>query len=279
MIRKIHRLNRGLLEAYLRENEVSLLPLAGNYWAEGLRRSPGRMRAGRYVLALREGRPVGVAAEFNDGNCMVFTREEEAARELAEYAERWYFHSVWCYGMTEKAAACFPVYAGDRQMVCLPHELWVRREIPAWQPPEGLVFSDARELTRDGKAVAFMQNILWECFEQRVSPDMIISRLKQREADEPHLLCMAGRRYVSQCHIQAWGKTAAHIGGVATLASARHRGYGRAVLEEICRYIAGKGRLPTLTVRRDNDEAMKMYENAGFRRLEPVWVWEVRFGD
>lgn len=279
MIRKVNWMNRGLLEAFLRENELSLLPLAGNYWAEGLRHTPGRLRTGHYVLAMRGGQPVGVAAGFSDGNCMAFTREEEAARELAMYAGRWYFHSVWCFGMTEEAANFFAEYAGDREMACIPQEMWVRRETPDWTMPEGLTFPDARTLTRDGKAVAFMQHILWECFGQRVSPDMILSRLKQRGPDEPHLLCRAGGRYVSQCHIQAWGETAAHIGGVATLASCRHLGYGRAVLEEMCRFISGKGRIPTLTVRQNNEEAMKMYENAGFRRLEPVWVWEVRYGD
>ena len=74
-----------------------------------------------------------------------------------------------------------------------------------------------------------------------------------------------GFRYVSKANTNAKGFDHIQIGGVFTIPRFRHQGYALHTVAELCRCIIEKEhKIPSLFVRNDNGNAIKLYKNLGF---------------
>jgi|SRR5581483_7539652 len=74
-------------------------------------------------------------------------------------------------------------------------------------------------------------------------------------------------RIVAKCEFSAVTPEAVQLMGVWTHPRYRRRGFGRALLREVCGHLARKGKSVTLFVNDFNRPAISLYESLGFRRI------------
>jgi len=72
---------------------------------------------------------------------------------------------------------------------------------------------------------------------------------------------------VAKCEFSAVTPDAVQLMGVWTDPKLRRRGYGRALLREVCGHLARKGKTVTLFVNDFNQPAIALYERLGFKRI------------
>ena len=74
-----------------------------------------------------------------------------------------------------------------------------------------------------------------------------------------------GLRFVSKANTNARGFDHIQIGGVFTVPRFRHQGYALHTVAALCRYIIEEEhKIPSLFVRSDNENAIKLYKSLGF---------------
>ena len=74
-----------------------------------------------------------------------------------------------------------------------------------------------------------------------------------------------GFRYVSKANTNARGFDHIQIGGVFTVKRFRHQGYALYTVAELCRHIIeNENKIPSLFVRKENENAIKLYKSLGF---------------
>ncbi len=74
-------------------------------------------------------------------------------------------------------------------------------------------------------------------------------------------------RIAAKCEFSAVTSEAVQLMGVWTEPALRRRGFGRALLREVCGYLARKGKSVTLFVNDFNHPAIALYESLGFRQI------------
>ena len=72
---------------------------------------------------------------------------------------------------------------------------------------------------------------------------------------------------VAKCEFSAVTPDAVQLMGMWTDPKLRRRGYGRALLREVCGHLARKGKTVTLFVNDFNQPAIALYERLGFKRI------------
>lgn len=268
-VRRLGVLHRGVLHDYLQAHELLTAPLYGNLLAAGLWNDWRKLRCGGYTGAFREGRLEGVMAAFNDGNLMVHAAQPRALSDLADRLPALPFHTVWglgCGGEVEEMVEDLPLRYEVVHHLMLQQPRACERSTPA------LTFARADGHALDEDTLRFMECCLETCFGFTTARDVIAQRMKERMPEEAFFVASNGAGPVAQAHIQAWTPHYGYVGGVATLPAYQGQGYARAVMQHICRYIRSMGRIPTLTVKADNEAALRLYQSMGFETCGKVTV-------
>lgn len=271
MIKRIGWLNRHIADDYLEKHEMMLGPLYGNLEAHGWMYQSGALRSGKFWGLLDENKAMkGIMARFNDGNCMIHAAEEADILEFVPELWNMRFHTLWMLGCSRKIA--------ERMNKELELDARIIEQYMMLQ--EELVQGDVGRLQiqdistdpYDPEYIDAACRILEACFHYKPAAHVLSQRMAERMPEEIYLLGSTQGRWVGQAHIQAWTPEYGHIGGVATLPQYGGRGIARALTGELCRYIHQEGKLPTLTVRKDNTPALKVYRNLGFEPVGEVTV-------
>ena len=87
---------------------------------------------------------------------------------------------------------------------------------------------------------------------------------------------MKDGKFVSHAKIQAYTNTIGQVGAVYTEEEERGKGYGKAVVSEICRRIIARNKIPTLIVRKNNVPAVKAYTALGFEKFDDYLLIKLR---
>ena len=82
-------------------------------------------------------------------------------------------------------------------------------------------------------------------------------------------------RIAAKCELSAVTPEAAQIMGVWTAPDQRRRGFGRALMREVCGHLCRQGKAVTLFVNDFNKVAVRLYESLGFRQigLNRAMIW------
>ena len=91
----------------------------------------------------------------------------------------------------------------------------------------------------------------------------------QRELVEKKrsIVRMQNGQILAKCEFSAVTTEAVQLMGVWTDLAIRRRGFGRALLREVCGHLARKGKSVTLFVNDFNRPAIALYESLGFRQI------------
>lgn len=92
-------------------------------------------------------------------------------------------------------------------------------------------------------------------------------RIRELVEKKRSIIRLYDGRIVSKCEFSAVTPEAVQLMGVWTDPRFRRRGFGRALLREICGHLARKGKSVTLFVNDFNRPAIALYENLGFNQI------------
>ena len=92
-------------------------------------------------------------------------------------------------------------------------------------------------------------------------------RIRELVDKKRSLIRTHGGKIVAKCEYSAVTPEAVQLMGVWTDPQYRRRGFGRALLREVCGHLARKGKSVTLFVNDFNRPAIALYESLGFKRI------------
>jgi predicted GNAT family acetyltransferase len=92
-------------------------------------------------------------------------------------------------------------------------------------------------------------------------------RIRELVEKKRSIIRVVNGRIAAKCEFSAVTPEAVQLMGVWTDPSLRRRGFGRALLREVCGHLARKGKSVTLFVNDFNRPAIALYESLGFRKI------------
>jgi predicted GNAT family acetyltransferase len=92
-------------------------------------------------------------------------------------------------------------------------------------------------------------------------------RIRELVEKKRSLIRIVDKTIAAKCEFSAVTPEAVQLMGVWTEPRYRRRGFGRALLREVCGHLARKGRSVTLFVNDFNHPAVALYESLGFKRI------------
>jgi predicted GNAT family acetyltransferase len=92
-------------------------------------------------------------------------------------------------------------------------------------------------------------------------------RVRELVEQKRSVIRVADRSIAAKCEYSAVTSDMVQLMGVWTSPRFRRRGYGRALLREVCGHLARKGKTVTLFVNDFNQPAIELYESLGFQRI------------
>jgi predicted GNAT family acetyltransferase len=254
------------LTAFLMADEAANTFMLGNLLYFGVENDRRSLRCGEYWGYFEDGALLGVAAYFNNSQCMVYLTDDIVARQMAtDIADG----SVRLVLGCDRCVRPLMLFLRNRQYrVSARSQLFMELSggTSAVERTEGCEFEDARALLDRRPVQDFVMRCMREGFGFSVNRGTVRRLLREKTGEEHYLLLRAGGKYVAQAHIQARTPGFCQIGGVCTLPEERRKGYARAVVVRLMGLIAQDGgRRACLVVNCDNAAARRMYEELGFR--------------
>jgi GNAT superfamily N-acetyltransferase len=265
------------LIAYLMGAEASNTFMLGNLLYYGVENDRHTLRRGEYWGYFESGELAGVAAYYNNSQCMVSLTDDSAARQMAgDIADSG--ARLVLGGDASVRPVLREMRAGGGR-ISAHSQLFMERagEAPVLAGPRaGVEFEDARGREGDRAVQDFILRCMREGFGFDVSRGTVRRLLREKTRYESYLLLKTGGKYVAQAHIQARTPGFSQIGGVCTLPEERRRGYARAVVERLLFLIMqDSGRKACLVVNSDNEPAKRMYAEMGFRETGRLMLVDI----
>ncbi|WP_246588343.1 GNAT family N-acetyltransferase [Pelorhabdus rhamnosifermentans] len=248
---------------YLQGDSFGGAFVVGNVLGFGLENHKDQRRCGDYYGYFSKGELLGILPFYNMGSCIpVFEEEEnEVIASFADIMKKRQFQVL--IGMKKFIKPLYEAILSEKGTVrCQDSSYFVNKHFTPLTL-EDTTFADANEIDKD-EAVEFIRKAYWEGFNHEYTPEEARKIVEQRGPEEEYLFLLVDGKIVAQAYIQAVTDTVNQIGGVFTLEEERSKRYGKAIVSELCRRIIVRGKMPTLSVRKDNTPAVKAYAALGF---------------
>lgn len=272
MIRLLVKEDYEKVMAYILRNEVETSFLYGNVVGFGLENDQNKRRCGDYFGYFEDGLLRGILAFYNLGSCIVHFETDKAVSEFADIMKGKSFEFL--QGMRNIVKPLYDQIIESKEIVENHDSLYlINRDFKPFCVP-GLKFVDAIKEKSD-KVVDFIMETRTKGFNQTVEREEIYKTLDQRGEEENYILAEANGRYVAGACIQTYTPTINQIGAVYTTEEERGKGYAKAVVSELCSKIASRGKIPSLSVKKDNTPAFKAYTALGFKKYDDYMI--IRF--
>lgn len=262
MIRLLTESDRFQVLKYLQKDSFGGAFLVGNIMECGLENHKDQRRCGDYYGYFSREELLGVLPFYNMGSCIpIFEEEKEVIVSFADIMKKRQFQVL--IGMKKYIKPLYEATLFGKEIAsCQDSSYFVNNQfIPLIL--ENASFADAGKIDKN-KAVKFIRKAYWEGFNHEYTPEETSKIIEQRGPEEEYLFLLVDGKIVAQAYIQAVTDKINQIGGVFTLAEERSKRYGKAIVSELCRRIIARGKIPTLSVRKDNKPAVKAYATLGF---------------
>jgi predicted GNAT family acetyltransferase len=139
---------------------------------------------------------------------------------------------------------------------------------------EGVKFHNANGNFSEETADFILQSRV-KGFNQNVTIEEVRTTLVQRGEEEAYLVMERDGKMVAAANIQTYTPQIGQIGAVYTAEEERGKGNAKAIVSEMCRRIIAKGKVPTLTVKKNNTPALRAYTALGFKHYDDYLI--IRF--
>lgn len=261
MLRLLNQSDTELILEYLGRNELETSFLYANILEFGIANKPEIRRCADYFGFFAGNSLKGILPFYNLGSCIPHFETDEAIPCFAELMKKRSFS--YLLGMRHIIA---PLYREIKHVKesreYRESSYCVNRNFRPFSL-EGVDFLDVTG-TPDDDTVNFILNGRVRGFQQQVTREEIVKTLSQRGAEEDYLIAVRGGKKVAQACIQTYTPAISQIGAVYTAEDERGRGYCKAIVSELCKRIIARGKIPALSVDKDNLPAIKAYSAVGF---------------
>lgn len=269
MIRQLNEWDRPILFDYLQRNEEDTAFLLGNAGRYGIMNRGDILRCGDYFGYFEEGILKGVIAFYNMGTCAPHYESSGAVP---------YFVQLMIVGrysmLIGRDRIIRPLYEATRHYKSLKKfeecSYCVNSNFKPFKL-EGIEFLD---VTGDNSTdiLSFVRKAYLRGFEVERTIEGTKQLLSQKNEDEEFIILSKDNKLLAQACIQTATDSTSQIGAVYTLEEERGKGYGKAVVSELCERIRGKGKLPTLIVNKQNTPALDAYRALGFEHHDDYLI-------
>ncbi len=261
MLKLLTQADTGIVLEYLQRNELETTFLYANIREFGITNRPEIRRCADYYGFFAGGSLKGILPFYNLGSCIPHFETHEAVPYFVELMKKRSFS--YLLGMRHVVA---PLFREIKQTkVCREYKessYCVNRNFRPFTL-EGVTFLDVTG-TPDDDIVDFVLTARVRGFQQQATRADIIKTLLQRGTEEDYLIAVKDGKKVAQACIQTYTPAVSQIGAVYTAEDERGKGYCKAIVSELCQRIMARGKMPALSVDKDNLPALKAYNALGF---------------
>jgi len=269
LLRQLNEWDKPILFDYLQRNEEEAAFLAGNAGKYGIMNRGDILRCGDYFGYFEGSALKGVTAFYNMGTC---APHYESLRAVPYFAQlmimgrysmligkdriiRPLFEAIRYYKFLKKFEECSYCVNSNFK----PFKL------------EGIEFLDVT----GGNCMdilSFVRKAYLRGFEVERTIEGTKQLLSQKNEEEEYIILSRDNKLLAQACIQTVTDNTSQIGAVYTLEEERGKGYGKAVVSELCERIISKGKLPTLIVNKQNTPALDAYKALGFEHHDDYLI-------
>ncbi len=269
MFRYLNEWDRTVLLDYLMKNEEEAAFLIGNVQQFGITNMSGILRCGDYFGYFNGDTLKGVIAFYNIGNCFLHYDSEEAVDYFFRLMEMRRFSILLGVDRLIK-----PILGRIRHSRYIREieecSYCVNKDFKPFSL-EGIRFVNIFE-DIDIEVINFIRKAYLNGFGAERSIEGTKLLLSQRGDEEEFIILSKGNRLMAQACIQTSTDNTSQIGAVYTLEEERGKGYGKAVVSELCERIIKKGKTPTLIVNKQNTPALSAYKALGFEEKDDYLI-------
>lgn len=261
MLRQLNEWDKPVLFDYLMRNEEEAAFLIGNAEHAGIMNISGILRCGDYFGYFKDNTLKGVIAFYNMGNCFPHYEAFEAVPYFSQLMLMRRFSML--LGAEKIIRPLFDIIKYNK---CIRGFEECGYYVNCELVPFKLEGSEFIDVPRDDsmEALSFVRDAYLLGFDAERTLEGTSLLLSQKGEEEEFILLRMDGKLVSQACIQAVTLNTNQIGAVYTLEEERGKGYGKAVVSELCERIRARGKLPTLIVNKQNASALSAYKALGF---------------
>ncbi|HYE83043.1 MAG TPA: GNAT family N-acetyltransferase [Clostridia bacterium] len=265
MLRQLNEWDRPVLFEYLLRNEEEAAFLIGNAEQFGILNRCNILRCGDYIGYFEGNILKGIIAFYNLGNCFLHFESMGAVPYFSQLMLMRRFNML--IGVDRLIRPIFEAIRHDRPIREFEEcSYCVNNNFKPFKL-EGVEFIDASD-DADISIISFIRKAYLRGFgaERTIEGTKLI--LSQRNTEEEFIILSKDEQLLAQACIQAFTGSTNQIGAVYTLEEERGKGYGKAVVSELCERIINRGKLPTLIVNKQNLQALNAYKALGFEHRD-----------
>ena len=268
MIRLLSQADRQIILKYLKRNEIETSFLYANIIEFGVENKPEIRRCADYYGYFDGEDLKGILSFYNLGSCIPHYEAGEVVPLFADLMKKRGFH--YLLGMRKIIKPLYDKIKASKEIKEYDESSYFVNKNYRPFNLAGIRFLDAAEL--NDTVLDFIINARKNGFNQITAKEDIIKMLIQRGAEEDFILAQKDGKLVAQACIQTYTPAINQIGGVYTTADERGKGYCKAVVSEICRRIVDRGKMPALSVKKENMPAVRAYNALGFEHYDDYLI-------
>lgn len=269
MIRLLDSQDKKVILEYIERNEIETSFLYANIIEFGVDNKREIRRCADYYGFFNEDGLKGILPFYNLGSCIPHYEVDDAIHPFAEIMkERKFEFLLGMHSITkplhEEIKDCKEVVEYDESFY------YINRNFKPFVL-NGVDFIKVKGVV-DERVIDFLLEARTKGFKQNVKREDVIKSITQRGDEEEYIVAEKGGRMVAQACVQTYTPRINQIGSVYTAEEERSKGYCKAVVSEICRRIISKGKVPTLSVKKNNTPALKAYTALGFEHYDDYLI-------
>ena len=269
MLRQLNEWDRPIIFDYLQRNEEESAFIIGNALQCGIMNRRNILRCGDYFGYFEGNDLRGVIAFYNLGTCIPHNESTGAIPYFSQLMImrrfsmligkdqiiRPLFETIRHYKSISEFEECS--YCVNSNF--MPFKL------------EGVEFLNVTG-DNDMDILSFVRKAYLRGFGAERTIEGTKLLLSQKNEEEEFVILSKDNKLLAQACIQTFTDNTNQIGAVYTLEEERGKGYGKAVVSELCDRIISKGKLPTLIVNKQNAPALNAYKALGFEHRDDYLI-------
>ncbi|WIV12859.1 GNAT family N-acetyltransferase [Proteiniborus sp. MB09-C3] len=269
MIRLLTQSDKKIILEYLKRNEIETSFLYGNVIEFGIDNIQDKRRCADYYGFFKEEVLKGILPFYNLGSCIPHFEDEDAIPSFADLMKSKHFEFL--LGMSKVIRPLYERIEGHKEIQEYDEcSYFINKNFRPYTL-ERINFIDANEAIND-EIIDFVLDARKNGFNQVTTREDIRKTLLQRGDEEEFIIAEKDGKMVAQACIQTYTPKINQIGSVYTAKEERGKGYCKAIVSEICRRIIGKGKIPTLSVKKNNTPAVMAYTALGFEHYDDYLI-------
>jgi len=269
MIRLLTQADREIILEYIMRNEVETSFLYANIIEFGIDNVKEIRRCADYY-GFFEGEILrGILPFYNLGSCIPHYEVDSAIPLFCDIMKKRKFEFL--LGMKKIIQPLYDGIKDYKQILEYDESAYLVNNNLKEYKLDDVKFIDATKTIND-KVVNFLLEAREIGFNQVITKNEIRKMLVQQGKEEDFIIAEKDEKIVAQACIQTYTPTINQIGSVYTSKNERCKGYGKAVVSQLCTRIINRGKVPTLSVKKDNIPAIKAYKALGFEHFDDYLI-------